>query len=53
MTKQGNDDWRAPRRTDWRKAVLPITGLIAVALAAALGYMLFKPPPPPPPAPPP
>lgn len=53
MKKQGNDDWRAPRRTDWRKAVLPITGLIAVALAAALGYMLFKPPPPPPPAPPP
>lgn len=53
MNKQANDDWRAPRRTEWRKTVLPITVLVAVALAAGLGYMLFKPAPPPPPPPPP
>lgn len=53
MNAKANDDWRAPRRTNWRKAALPLTATVAVALAAALAYLLFKPPPPPPPAPPP
>ncbi len=52
MNAKGNTDWRAPRSIDWRKAALPMSLVVVVALAAALGYMLFKPGPPPPPAPP-
>ena len=51
MNAKGNTDWRAPRSIDWRKAALPMSLVVVVALAAALGYMLFKPGPPPPPAP--
>ena len=52
MNAKGNDDWRAPRRMDMRKLALPVTAAVAVALAAALVYLLLKPGPPPPPAPP-
>ena len=52
MSAKGNDDWRAPRRTDLRKVALPLALVVAVALAAALVYVLLKPGPPPPPAPP-